>query len=244
MTPELAAFSDWVLVLLPRFLIYPGALWMVAGVAFFRVAGGGIETLRLRRLLHDVAGLDVAAAAVAWAALATMPMPGATSLPAPVDRWVTAAMLALSLVLSLREAQGVRIKNALAGTGLTLALLAPLAGGNGLLLGYAALEDGWAARLGFFAVVLGIIILREPGTTGIDGDIRHLAWLALALAPLWPYFPDNWPLATVAVFAVAYLSGRISKLLTTRYSLLTAHYPAIQWLLVGAALLAGLLHPR
>ena len=49
--------------------------------------------------LDDLMGANLPSLAIAWAGVALLPLPGASVLPSPVDRWALAAVLAVSLLL-------------------------------------------------------------------------------------------------------------------------------------------------
>ncbi|HST06038.1 MAG TPA: hypothetical protein VLQ48_15070 [Chloroflexia bacterium] len=202
MTPELAQFSDWVLALLPRLFIYPGGLWLLAGVLLVRLAGGGATAIRPGVWLDDLLRTDLPSLALAWVVVALLPLPEASILPSPVDIWVLAALLALSLLLDvgLRNPQGLVIKQT--GVAITLAVLAPLAAGDLPItapndyLNHAPLAFG----LTMAAVVLGVVVILWLGCRGLAGQVRCLAWLGLALAPI---YGDMWTISTVWIFGAA-----------------------------------------
>jgi hypothetical protein len=247
MTPELAAFSDWVLALLPRLFLYPGGLWLVAGLVVIRWARDGRGGVRPGHWVGALAQANLGAVATAWAALSLLPLPGAQPLPTPVDRWALGALLAISLLLDLDGVEShVRRWRGLAGAGITLALLAPLAGEPGLLVSEAALGMSWAARLAIFAVGLGIVVLVWSGDVGLGGEVRGLAWLGMALAPVWPLLPDSWLTPTFAVFLVAGFIYRGAKRVTKIPAPAQLMWLglAIQWLLALGALLTALLLPH
>jgi hypothetical protein len=210
MTPELAQFSDWVLALLPRLFIYPGGLWMLAGVLLVRLAGSGATAIRPGPWLEDLLRTGLPSLALAWVAIALLPLPGASTLPSPVDIWVLAALLAVSLLLDvgLRNPQGLVIKQT--GEAITLAVLAPLAAGDLPItiptdyLNHEPLAFGLTVA----AVVLGVVVILWLGCSGLAGQVCCLAWLALALAPI---YGDMWTISTVWIFgsvAIARLGAR------------------------------------
>jgi hypothetical protein len=246
MTPELAAFSDWVLALLPRLFLYPGGLWMLAGLGAIRLAAWGCEGLGPGRLAVELARANLGALAAGWAALALLPLPGAQPLPTRVDTWALAALLAISLLLDLDKAPAEsRRLRGLAAAGITLALLAPLAFGQRLLASGEELAANWAAHLAVFAVGLGIVVLAWSGDDELTGQVRGLAWLSMGLAPLWPYLPSGWVTSTLAVFFASTLLWRAAIAARTTPALSPRIVPALatQWLLALVALLVALLLP-
>ncbi|MEO5952701.1 MAG: hypothetical protein ABIQ44_09575 [Chloroflexia bacterium] len=242
MTPELAAFSDWVLALLPRLFLFPGGLWMLVGLTVIRFALGGLDALRPRRLASDLAQVNLGSAAIAWAAISLLPLPGTAALPAPVDRWVLVAMLSVSLLLSIGEVEEkARIWFALAGAGIALALLGPMASTQRLLTSDSQLDLGWNATPWALSVGLGIVALYWLGEDRIESQLRWLAWGSMALMPALIYLPDSWLMACV-VFPV--MAGVIGFAKMRVAGVTPAPRPQLrlalftQWLLVLGALLA------
>lgn len=247
MTPELAQFSEWVLALLPRLFIYPGGLWLLAGVALIRLAGKVTKGVEPRAWLDGLMGADLPSLAIAWAGVALLPLPGASVLPSPVDRWALAAVLAVSLLMD-NEMRGVgRVRTVQAGAAITLAILAPLAGGNsmvGLPVDYvsrAPLVFGLAVA----AVVVGLVVMVWWGGRGLAGGARGLGWLALALMPI---YGDMWPVVTAwilgAGIVVWFVGGRAKTHLVREQGALAEGWAsAILWLpaflALGASLLAA-----
>lgn len=247
MTPELAQFSDWVLALLPRLFIFPGGLWLLAGVALIRLAGDGTKGVEPKAWLDDLTGADLPSLALAWAGVALLPLPGASVLPTPADRWSLAALLAVSLLLDLGMQGANRTRIAHAGAAITLAILAPLAAGDSLL----GLPADLASRaplafgLAVAAVGVGLIEMLWWGGSGPAGQVRGLGWLALALIP---DYGDMWPMATTWVFGAGvvawFLAGRIRARLVREQGTLPEGWAlAILWLpaflALGASLLAA-----
>jgi hypothetical protein len=242
MTPELAAFSDWVLAILPRLFLYPGGLWMLAGMAVIKVASGGKTALQPRQWAADLSQVNLVGAATAWAALALLPLPGAAKLPSPVDQWVLVALLAVSFLVELEAVEGqARQWILIAGAGITLALLVPLAHSQGLLAANEASPNiRWGGQLAIFSVGLGIAALIWAGEKGIGSQVRGLAWVGLALTPLWAYLPDNWLTPTMSVFLLAGLvwggSMRVAGEIPAPNGLIRLALVS-QWLLALVALL-------
>ena len=247
MTPELAQFSDWVLALLPRLFIYPGGLWLLAGVALIRLAGDGTKGVGPRAWLDDLIGAGLPSLAIAWAGVALLPLPGASVLPTPVDRWSLAALLAVSLLLDLGMQGANRTRMAHAGAAITLAILAPLAAGDSLLELPADLASRapLAFGLAVVAVVVGLVGMVWWGGSGPAGQVRGLGWLALALISV---SGDMWPIVTAWVFGVGivvwFLAGRLRTRLVREQGALPEGWAlAILWLpaflALGASLLAA-----
>lgn len=179
MTP-ITSFSEWTLALLPRLFLYPGGLWMLAALISLFVATSGRETRRYRSLLHDLTQANLPALATAWAALALLPLPGTQPLPFPADRLSLAALLALSLLF---DAPSTRREHGMAGTAITLAIMAPLAGGQSLLdAGGGVTIAHWLSLL---AVAAGLAALAADGAPSLSGGVRWLGWLGLGAAPIW-----------------------------------------------------------
>ena len=248
MTPELAQFSQWVLALLPRLFIYPGGVWLLVGIALIRLAGDGTKGVGPRAWLDDLMGADLPSLAVAWAGIAMLPLPGASVLPTAVDRWALASVLAVSLLLDsgTRGANGMRMANA--GAAITLAIVAPLAGGDSLV----GLPADYASRaplafgLAVAAVAVGLVVIVWWGGAGLAGEVRGLGWLALALMPV---YGDMWPVVTVWVFGAGMIIWFVARRTRTRIvdkqgALAEGWTLAILWLPAFLALGASLLAAR
>jgi hypothetical protein len=206
MTP-LAGFSDWTLALLPRLFLYPGGLWMLSALIALLVATSGRESRRYRSLLHDLTQANLPALATAWAALSLLPLPGTQPLPFPVDRFSLAALLALSMLF---DAPSTRRERGLAGTAITLAIMAPLAGRQAILnvAGDVTIAD-WLSLL---AVAAGLAALAADGAPSLSGGLRWLGWLGLGAAPIWRQaFISNALWASLAyalaIVIIAWVSG-------------------------------------
>jgi hypothetical protein len=245
MTPELAQFSEWVLALLPRLFIYPGGLWLLVGIALIRLAGDGTKGVGPRAWLDDLMGANLPSLAIAWAGVALLPLPGASALPSPVDRWALAAVLGVSLLLDSGMRGAGRGRMAQAGAAITLAILAPLVGGDSLVglpadyVSRAPLAFGLAVA----AVVVGLVMMVWWGGGGLAGQVRGLGWLALALAPV---FGDMWPAVTAWVFGAGIIvwlvAGRAKTRPVREQGVLPEGWPlAILWLPAFLALGASLL---
>jgi hypothetical protein len=206
MTPELAQLSDWVLALLPWLFFFPGGLWVLVGVGLMRLAermGWGLWAG------GDVEGADLLPLAVGWAGVALLPLPGASVLPTPVDRWALAMVFGVSLLLDWGGKEAGKRGIAQVGSGITLAIVAPLAAG-GSLMGAGAdrvRRAPLAAWLAAGAVGLGVGVMMWLEERGLAADVRGVGWIALALAPA---YGDMWLAATGLVFGVAVVVGFVA----------------------------------
>jgi hypothetical protein len=174
----LAQFSDWTLALLPRLFLYPGGLWALGGLLLL-CARDGPQTLLPSSLATWLLRANLPSAAVAWAAMALLPLPGATSLPVPVDRFALAGLLTTSLLLNVYAGRSIDVEDAVAGVVLPLAALAPLVGGLSLLQS----GDDWGLSGWLALAAIVVALLLQPD--GMESDIRTLGWLGLGAAPVW-----------------------------------------------------------
>lgn len=194
---ELAPFSEWTFALLPRLFIYPGGVWLLPALLFWRLLSGGYRSLAPRPLARSLMGANLLSLATAWTAISLLPLPGAPPLPFPADRFTLLALLALSLLLdNYSSAEG------WLGAGVTLALIAPVAGGSVLLLspGSGRLSE-WLAALAVLAGLVGIASLRASQQS-LQASARGLAWLGLGAHPLWASM--QLPLAGVVTVSLVY----------------------------------------
>jgi hypothetical protein len=172
----LSQFSDWTLALLPRLFLYPGGLWMLGALLWLSFVRGGFSA-RWRR--GFISASPMLAAAVAWAALALIPLPGTSPMPVPVDRVALVGLLVTSLLVSVYTGDKLTLDGKLASAGLTLAALAPLASGRDLIANRTDWGlSGWVALV---AILVGLFTLPA----GLDADLRLLGWLGLGGAPMW-----------------------------------------------------------
>ncbi|HEX9988404.1 MAG TPA: hypothetical protein VGE45_08000 [Chloroflexia bacterium] len=179
MTP-FAGFSDWTLALLPRLFLYPGGLWMLAALIALLIATNGRASRSYRSLLNDLAQANLPAFATAWAALSLLPLPGTQPLPFPTDRLSLAALLALSMLF---DVPSTRREHGLAGTAITLAIMAPMPGGQAILnVGREVTIADWLSLL---AVAAGLVALVADGALSLSNGVRWLGWLGLGAAPIW-----------------------------------------------------------
>ncbi len=199
MTPELATFSDWTLAVLFRLFVYPGGVGVLAAVVTF---GPSVGTLRLGRGTAGLTRVRLAQApllpvATGWAALALLPLPGAPPLPFPVDVLALSGLTMVCLLLDehLRRAPAPdHARFAHIEVAMALAVLAPAAGGEGLLGGYAAhTPAGWLALA---AVLVGLTCLWSLEVGCLADGVRWLVWLGLGAAPLWTVWARHTPAPT------------------------------------------------
>ncbi|HET9495786.1 MAG TPA: hypothetical protein VFR15_16295 [Chloroflexia bacterium] len=228
MTPDLAAFSDWTLALLPRLFLYPGGLFLLASLALLRLASGGPGALAPRAVLRDLAGANALSLAVAWAAVGLLPVPGGT-LPFAPGPHALAPLLALSLVLDIRAVRG--REQALAGGAITLVLLVRAVGSEAGAVVWAAV--GLAVLAGVYA--LGA--LRDD----LAAQARATGWVWLWLSAGLPYLPDGLAWLALVVLPAAALALGIMLRVARGERGARAASPAIAWSLALPSLLAALL---
>jgi hypothetical protein len=176
----LGPFSDWVLALLPRLFLYPGGPWLLGLIVLMRLVSGVPGTRRVSTLVRDYAATNTLSLAVAWVAVALLPLPGTSPFPAAPDRLVLAALPILSLLISTRES--LAMGKAAAVAGLTLALLVPLLHGRALYLVRA--EGPISVVLATLAVGVALVALWSDTPRDLAASARWLAWLGLGLQPL------------------------------------------------------------
>ena len=228
MTPDLAAFSDWVLALLPRLFVYPGGLWLLAALALFRLPSGGVHTLSPRAMLRDLADANTLPLALAWAAVALLPVPG-WALPFAPGPYVLAPLLALSLLVDIKHEGGG--EQALAGGAITFALLVPPVDG---------LPGVFVWLLAGVAVLAGVYALAAIRGDGLAGEARAIGWVWLWLTGgLALLSGDQAWLAPVVLPAAAFALGVVLR--AARRGRGEAVAPVIAWTLALLSLLAALL---
>ena len=236
----LAGVSVWALSLLPRLFLYPGGVWMLAALLWLRLASGGPQVIRPATLGRGLVEASLPALAVAWAALALTPLPGAAPLAAPIDRLALVALVLVSLTLDWKEgAWG----EGWIGAGMALAVLSPLARGRSLL------EEaiGWETSgvLSILCVAAGLAALSASEASGLSGNVRWLAWLGLGFAPLWtgwaqPPVPGVYWVSLVYALGIAGLAG-VGKLVHVRFNGRETYSAIVVWGLAILSLLAALL---
>jgi hypothetical protein len=211
----LGPFSDWMLALLPRLFLYPGGLWLLGLVVLMRLVSGVPGTRRVSTLVRDFAAANTLSLAVAWVAVALLPLPGANPLPAAPDRLVLTALPLVSLLLSAKES--LAIGRAAAVAGLTLALLVPLLQGRELYLVRA--EGSLSVVLATLAVGVALVALWADVPRDLAASARWLAWLGLGLQPLLllpqTFLPDLAWAAALYLLALLVLTG-VSRLIVGR----------------------------
>jgi hypothetical protein len=243
-TPELTAFSDWTLALLPRIFLYPGGLSLLIALLLLRVASRDPSSISVRLLFADLLQANLLSVALAWAALALAPFPGSGPLPSPVDTLVLAALPALSLLLDANAPSGRHIA---AVGAITLALILPAVASNSLLPPLASLS--LLSIISSLAVISGLLALAWMGDMGMAGQVRWLAWLYLGIALVWQRFMGDglWVAGLFILLRVLVLHGtsRRWRLISTEGDLETplpnhrsVAFRATTWAIVIGWLLA------
>ncbi|HUP28281.1 MAG TPA: hypothetical protein VM409_07590 [Chloroflexia bacterium] len=176
----LTSFSDWTLALAPRLFLYPGGLFLLALLMLSRVASRGVGSVRPRVLFREFANANLPCLALAWSAVALLPVPGAQPLPFPADRFVLAGLLAAAFLLDPLHRTS-KDKSHLEVAILTAAV-APLAGQISILGGDQASLPAW---LSLGAMSTGVVALIGKSEIQIEDGVRLIGWLTLAAAPLW-----------------------------------------------------------
>ena len=209
MTPELAAFSDWTLALLPRLFLYPGGLSVLAALLLLRPFSGGLHSISPRAILSDLPTSNLLSIALSWAAISLAPFPDASPLPFPVDRFALAILPALSLLLDITY-KADHPRSVFPSAAITLALLVPALAPNALLPPPASLTISTA--LSMLAVASGLLAISPA--TALASQTRWLAWLCLGLSPLWPLIPlDSTIWASIITLLALIILSILSNLL-------------------------------
>ena len=177
MDSALSQFSDWTLALLPRLFLYPGGLWVLGALVWLNLIRGGFSARRWAQGLASTP--TMLSAAVAWAALALMPLPGVPPMPIPADRFALVGLLVTSLLISVYSDDSLSLNGALVGVGLAVAALAPLASGRDLMA--SSVEWGASGWVALAAILSGLLVPRGD----LESDFRLLGWLGLGAAPVW-----------------------------------------------------------
>jgi hypothetical protein len=241
MNEYLSGFSQWTLDLLPRLFLYPGGLWALMALLWLRFVSGGVSALRPSALAAGLLSAPLLPTAIAWVALALLPLPGTSPLAFPADRLALAGLLVASLVLSQPASDTGERAAPYLEVAITLAIMAPLAGGRGLL---SAGDWGPAGWIALAAVVAGLASLPGPSVSDLAGNLRLLAWFGLAAYPVWssgsllPQVGVVWA-SLVYAAAIALIAGPI-RLAAVKNSLRVPVLPAICWGLSVLALLLAL----
>ncbi len=133
---------------------------------------------------------------------------------------------------------------------MTLAVLAPLAGGQGLMMtGEGEVGASWAGWLAAGAVLCGLLWLSPLAARHLPDGVRWLGWLGLGAAPVWTWVPAPLPgpawvgvvcVATIGLAVVALrLSGANERGLPGRY--MWAVWAVALWVLAALSLLVALI---
>lgn len=197
---ELAPFSDWTLSLVPRLFLYPGGAGLLAALLFLRLLVGGHGALSPRQLAKSLLSANLPSLAVTWAAMALLPLPGTQPLTLPADRFTLAALLALSLLLDRPSAE-----EGWLGAGITLALMAPVAEGDSLLLAPDTQTlSHWVSML---AVLVGLAGLMSIDRSNLSAQVRCLAWLGVSAWPLCGWAQQQFALPGALIVSVTYVGA-------------------------------------
>ena len=177
----LAGFSDWALALLPRMLLYPGGLAIIAALslALFK-SRRATDTPLLRNTLLLAANANILSLSCAWAALSILPIPGMAPLPFPADRFSILALIAASLLFDLVPAEEGDRGELWPTLAIVLALMSPIASQRGLMpVGQGNNVTGYLAGA---AVLVGLVGLFGSALYGWSGAARWLAWWGAGFA--------------------------------------------------------------
>ena len=227
-----AGFSDWALALLPRMFLYPGGLAIVTALLLALFVLGPARTAALHYALQLLVHANIAALALAWAALSILPLPGVKALPFPVDRFSLVAVTGISLLVGLvasKETDTVELWPSLA---IVLALMSPIALQRGFVPGEQS--QGIVSHVTAAAVLAGLVGLFGSVRNGWSSAARWLAWWGAAFSlGVWP--GDVWALITLPAALV--LSSVAHRMGWSRYATLLAYVLAL------AALATSLLLP-
>ena len=233
--------SDWTLALLPRIFFYPGGVWLLAALVALRFAAGGLTSLVPSALASDLATAALPALSVAWVAVALLPLPGASPLAAPVDRFVLAALALVALALDRRHGGAVDRREVFIAVSITVALLAPVARGVSLLDG--APTWNLSSIFSMLCVAVGLAALSGRAARNLASAARWLAWLGLGFAPLLA----DWvaiPLQRLILASLVYAAGIVILAGGSRLVHLDprdARWIMVVWALAPVSLLAALL---
>lgn len=230
----LAGFSDWALALLPRLFLYPGGLAMAAALALALFTSGPVAgTSVARHALRLVANTSILPLALAWAALAILPVPGMAPLPFPVDHFSIVAIVAASLLFDLIASKERDQDELWPSLAILLALMSPLAWQVGLMPGDGG--EGVSGYLAGAATLVGLVGLFGSTRYGWGAAARWLAWwAALALGTL----PAGaWGLVTLpATLVLGWVAQRLGW---GKYATLLACVLALGALATGLPRLPG-----
>lgn len=218
----LTGFSDWALSLLPRLFLYPGGLAVVVALflALFisRLATGTARKSLLHHALHLLTNANIPALACAWAALAILPLPGASPLPLQVDRFSLVAVAATSLLFDVAYEREHTKDELWSNVAIVLALISPLASHRGLVPG--GQEQGIVDYLAGVAVLVGLVGSVGSACYRWSGAARWLAWWGAALT-LGALPGDVWGLTTLpAALVVGWTAQRLGW---SKYATLLAY---------------------
>lgn len=207
MNTDLSHFSEWALALLPRLFLYPGALFALAAWVMLRLAVDGVTGINPRTLILSMTRLNLPAA-LAWVAVALLPLPAAAPLSFPAGTFVIAGLLLTSLVTGWSGLTGEReyvpAAALSANIALAAAVIAPAAAGSTLLRPTVEGTGGQITQwLALAAGMAGLCVLAPGAAREFSSGLRWLAWLGLLAYPL---FGQGFIPALLAL-CLAYLAG-------------------------------------
>ena len=236
---DLAGFSEWTLALLPRLFLYPGCLWLLAMIAGPRFVADRQATSP-RAWQSNILQGNLPSLATAWAAVALLPLPGAASLPFPIDKLALTGLLAVSLAFgSGVKGQGFGVRNnRLIELAILIAVVAPIAGQTTLI----DMSSGIPGWISLTAVFLGVALLSHQAASSLSLAARLVGWLGLASTPLWTLPRLENPLRVALVYMILMLTAAIvGRLAADRVK--ADWSMGVVWSLAALSLLAALLLP-
>lgn len=200
MSSVFAPLSEWVPAALLRLAIYPAGLWVLFALLVFHFAGG--RTPGTLRLWAGELARSPLPVALAWVALALLPLSGIAVLPFAPQTFSIVVLLVASLVTQAYAVEG-------------RASIRPLHFTATLLLAALSLaltiytQEGVLQPLTWSVSVAGLVCVWALGKSeesrSLSGDLRLLTWLGLLLAPLLNSVSANSGTGALAWSAAAYL---------------------------------------
>lgn len=178
----LSGFSDWVLALLPRLFLLPGAPALLLAVALYYLADRARSNPTItgpHALAHAFLRGNTLALATAWVGVALVPFPGMAPLPFPVDTFALLSLPVASLAFDLFS--GKKIESQEIGGVLALIVAVPALALQGSRLFDTGSNEGAAAWLGLGSMACGLVALFPGVAWGISGAMRWLTLGAIGL---------------------------------------------------------------